>query len=134
MKLHVARLTDGQDLRQSIIAFAQSVGLKSGVIVSAVGSLQVAVVRMPGASPDKQDIRQYDGPFEIVSLTGTIAGDGGVHLHLSVSDTESQVAGGHLKDGSLVHTTVELAILEDETQTFTRAVDPTTGFDELNVA
>lgn len=129
MKLHATRLKEGQDLKQGIADFAHSKRVKS----DAVGSLSAASIRMAGAKPEHQDIRGYKGAFEIVSLTGTIASDGGIHLHISISDAEGKVVGGHMKEGRIVHTTVELAIADGEPINFTREYDDATGFDELMV-
>lgn len=132
MKLVAKRLTRGMDLKQEIEALVREQKLSSATIVSAVGSLTRVVVRMAGAQPDKQDIRTLDGEFEIVSLIGNL-GQGRTHLHISVSDPEGNVIGGHLKEGSIVHVTTELVLLCDESISFTEKPDPETGFGELNI-
>jgi hypothetical protein len=71
--------------------------------------------------------------LEIVSLSGTIASFGGSHLHLSVADSSGRVLGGHVKEGCIVHTTVELVIGVLEGYAFHREIDPDTGFPELVV-
>lgn len=88
MKLHATRLKEGQDLKRAISHFAGEKKMNAGVVVSAVGSLSHAVLRMPVTDPAHQDFHKYNEPLEIVSLIGTIASDGGLHLHLSVSDRE----------------------------------------------
>jgi len=133
MKLHATRLTEGEDLKESITQFVVSRGLSSAVIVSAVGSLSKAQIRMAGAKPGQQDIRQYEGTFEIISLIGTIDFRGSAHLHIAFSDDEGVMTGGHLKEGCIVHTTVELVVASDSELLFTRIHDKTTGFDELSV-
>ena len=132
MHLVAKRLTPGKDLKQTIIEFAAEKNIAAGAIISAVGSLSIANIRMAGAQPDKQDVRELAGPFEIVSLIGTVGIDG-EHLHISLSDKDGKVIGGHLKDGCLVETTVELVIAVDDRLEFRRDVDPTTGFKELSV-
>lgn len=127
----VTRLKEGEDLKKSICDFVAKKNLKSACIVSAVGSLSHANIRMAGASHDSQDMRSYSGSFEIVSLIGTISSDGKAHLHISISDSDGNVIGGHLKDGCIVHTTVELALISDDKLIFTRVIDINTGFDEL---
>jgi predicted DNA-binding protein with PD1-like motif len=118
MNLYATRVTEGEDLKEAIVKLARDKQLSSAVVVSAVGSLSVAKLRMAGAQPEKQDVREYTGSFEIVSLTGTIASIGGVHLHISVSDQEGNVVGGHLKEGCVVHTTVELVLAGDNSLKF----------------
>lgn len=68
---------------------------------------------------------------EIVSLVGTLS-DGG-HLHVSLSDAQGVVIGGHLLGDMVVFTTAEIVIGECEQVTFKRELDPRTGFGELTV-
>lgn len=120
----VKRLIPGQDLKSSLEDIRDKNGLKSGVIICMVGSLDHTVLRM--ADGNKKAI---NGPLEIVSAIGTIATNG-IHVHLAVSDSEGIVTGGHLMAGSTVHTTVELCILSSN-KTLKRLFDPETGYDEL---
>jgi len=46
------------------------------------------------------------GPFEITSLMGTLAAGG--HLHISLSDADGHVIGGHLVGDDVIHTTAEV--------------------------
>jgi uncharacterized protein len=130
MKLHTFRLQDGQDLKAEIEHYIAAHSIRVGFIVTCVGSLSQTVLRMAGAQPDKQDIRTIPGDVEIVSLVGTVSVDGS-HLHLSIADQESRVTGGHLKEGSTVHTAAEIILGEDEAAIHTRELDPQTGFKEL---
>jgi predicted DNA-binding protein with PD1-like motif len=75
---------------------------------------------------------EKEGPFEILSLTGTISNDG-VHLHCSLSDESGQVWGGHLCKGSLIHTTAEIVLGLLEDHRLSREFDPKTGYPELVV-
>ncbi len=84
---------------------------------------------MAGATNTDDGIVEFEGPLEIVSLMGIPQGS--MHMHISLSRRDGSVVGGHMKYGCIVETTVELVLLEDETQHFSREVDPTTGFDEL---
>jgi predicted DNA-binding protein with PD1-like motif len=43
------------------------------------------------------------------------------------------VIGGHLKEGSIVHTTVELVLAVDDSLRFSEENDPDTGFGELKI-
>ncbi len=122
----VKRLVPGQDLKQSLENIRDKHGLKSGVVLCLVGSLDEAVLRM--ADGNKKTI---NGPLEIVSATGTIATNG-IHLHLAVADSQGNVTGGHLMTGCPVHTTVEVCILCPE-MVFKRVSDSETGYRELEV-
>ena len=122
----VKRLVPGQDLKQSLENIRDKNGLKSGVVLCLVGSLDEAVLRM--ADGNKKTIK---GPLEIVSATGTIANNG-IHLHLAVADSQGNVMGGHLMTGCPVHTTVEICILCPD-MVFKRVLDSETGYRELEV-
>ena len=49
--------------------------------------------------------KTYEGHFEIVSLVGTIDPDGQHHLHISISDAEGDVFGGHVFAEHIIYTT-----------------------------
>ncbi len=132
MQTLVVRLKPGDDLKQSIQDIAKDNGVQAGFIITCVGGLKTVVIRMAEATPGKQDVRQYKGGFEIVSLVGTISPDG-VHLHISFSDVEGRVLGGHLKGGTIVDPTAELVIGIDDSKRLSRKIDEDTGFKELVV-
>lgn len=131
IKMFAFRLHEGECLKAAIQRAVVDHQFSAATVISAVGSLSEVTVRMAGAAPDRQDIRTYEGNFEIVSFIGNL-GQSRVHLHISFSDTEGKVTGGHLKDG-IVHTTVELVLAVDDAMTFSEEVDPQTGFGELKV-
>lgn len=133
MKIHVFRLKAAQDLKLEIEKFVQSKNIKAGLVLTCVGSLTKAKLRMPGATADSQDVKEFKGHFEIVSLVGTVSVNGS-HLHMSISDKEGQVSGGHLKDGCRVGTTIEMVIGEEKGMAFSRDLDPKTGFEELTIS
>lgn len=133
MKMFAFRIEPGQDLKLELERVIKDEDITSGFIATAVGSLHEVVIRMAGARPESQDIRNLSGHYEIVSLVGTLSQEG-AHVHVSVSDSEGRVIGGHLKEGSLVTTTAEIIIAYDDDVTFKRKLDPMTGFDELSVS
>ena len=124
----VERLKPGDELQSALKRIASEHKLKAGVVVSAVGSLKVASLRMAGAS----EPTMIEGPLEIVSVTGTIS-DTSMHVHLSASDSKGNTIGGHLMNGSKVYTTIELVILDLSDQwTFERKRDGETTYLELD--
>jgi len=129
MTVHVFRLRPGDDLLESIRAFAHARHLKAAVILSAVGSFTHTSIRyanQPGAA-------EQNGHFEIVSITGTVE-DGGEHLHLSVSDDKGVTTGGHLLPGCKIYTTAEVVLGELNGVRFARETDKEgSGWDELKV-
>lgn len=124
--MFVYRITPEKDLKDEINLFTQKNNIEAGIIICAVGSLSKAVLRM-----SDENIKEFKGPLEILSMQGTVSLDG-IHAHLSFSDEKGIVRGGHLKNGCKVHTTVELAILKYG-GTFKRKFDVNTGFKELYV-
>ena len=132
MKFITFRLKPGSDLKSGIETAVSKYSIRAGFIATCVGGLEQVTVRMAGATPDSQDIRTITGNFEIVSLVGTVSVNG-IHLHLSFSDKEGAVRGGHLKAGAIVSPTAEIIIGIVEDATFTREMDDETGFKELVV-
>ncbi|MBC7370059.1 MAG: DNA-binding protein [Bdellovibrionaceae bacterium] len=119
----------GDDLRLAMEAFIHDTAIAAGIVLTSVGSLRLAALRFSG----KSETTVLRGPFEIVSLSGTLSDKGGSHLHMSVSDETGRTIGGHVTEGSIVFTTVEIAIGELTQMQFEREVDTVTNFKELKV-
>lgn len=132
MRMVATRLREGQDLKETIEKLVRAMNLSAATVISGVGSLNTAVLRMAGAEAGKQDIRTLEGPFEIVSLAGNL-GSNRTHLHMAVSDRDGKVIGGHVKEGCVVHTTVELVLAVEDKLIFGEKADPETGFGELDI-
>lgn len=120
------RLRPGDDLRTKLTQFAAQRSLHAAHVITCVGSLKVVAIRFA----DQQSATVLEGPFEIVSLVGTLSTDG-PHLHLSVSDSSGRTFGGHLSEGSLVYTTAEVVIGDLVGARFARETDPATASKEL---
>lgn len=129
MKLYSVRLKPGQDLRKELLAFAKTNHIQAGSIGTCVGALKSVTLRMAGATPNKQDLRTFNQPYEIVSLVGTVTGKD-CHLHIALADKEGTVIGGHLKE-SVVDPTAEIVIADDESAVYIREIDNETKFEEL---
>ena len=132
MRAHAFRLTPGTDLRAELERLTQTHGLRAACILSGVGSLARAHLRMPGAAGDPEAFAIFAEPLEIVSLAGTLGPDG-LHVHISLSRADGACIGGHLVRGCIVHTTAEVVIGELPDVEFRRAPDPATGYAELSV-
>lgn len=128
MKTYAFRLHLGQDLREEIDKFVTEKNIMAGAILTCVGNLSKAVIRMADADITKT----REGTFEIVSLVGTVEA-GNSHLHISISDKDGNTFGGHLKKGSLVGVTAEIVMGELEGLKFKRELDEKTGYEELVV-
>jgi predicted DNA-binding protein with PD1-like motif len=128
MRVFAVRLKPNQDLRAEIERFAKENRISAGFIITAVGSLKATKIRLA----DKQDATTFTGKYEIVSLVGTISSDG-VHLHISVSDSEGKTFGGHLVEGCTIYTTAEIIIGTTDEIIFTRETDKETTYKELKI-
>ncbi|HSZ50630.1 MAG TPA: PPC domain-containing DNA-binding protein [Caulobacteraceae bacterium] len=132
MRVHAIRLTPGTDLKEALARLTKEHALRAGCILSCVGSLSRARLRMPGAFGEAEVFRSFDEPMEVVSLTGTLSLDG-LHLHISLARADGACVGGHLVGGCIVNTTAELVIGELDEVEFRRLPDPATGYRELSV-
>lgn len=131
MKYLAFRLEPGQLLKEEIESRTKNI--PAGVILSLVGGLDNAVLRMAGATPNDQIITDFPGPWEIVSGTGTVSSHG-CHIHMAVSNKTGTVVGGHLKNGCRVEFTAEIVIGILDEYEFTRVHNIATGFKELEIA
>ncbi len=127
MQIYAIRFNPGEDLKQRLDRLCWERSWRAACVLSCVGSLDVAKLRYAGHG----DITTIRGPLEIVNLTGTLASFGGSHLHLAVSDAKGHTLGGHLKEGSIIHTTAEIVIGVLDGLAFHREHDARTGFAEL---
>ena len=128
MRTYALRLRPGDDLRQQLTAFTKQHNIKAGAIVTCVGSLTTATLRLA----NQEGPTVYQGHFEIVSLVGTLSTNGS-HLHLSVADSTGRTLGGHLLDGNRIYTTAELVIGVLDELDFRRETDPVSTYQELSI-
>lgn len=143
MTAHCFRLHPGDKLMPSLKQAATIILSRSrceaAFIVTAVGSLQSATIRLANASRtdingDKtsgNDIVAYNQRFEVVSLVGTFSSDG-FHVHIALSDAQGKTVGGHLIDGT-IFTTCEIVLGTADNVQFSRIMDDSTGYNELEV-
>ena len=129
MKVVPLRLPPGADLRLALEAWMDAQQEQAGCVISAVGSLSLAQLRLAGAT----QATAIHGELEILSLSGTLSPDG-AHLHIAISGSSGAVIGGHLCAGSLVRTTTELVIGLLPEWRFRRELDPVTGYTELQIS
>lgn len=128
MKEIVVRLHKGDYLKESIKDICIKNNIKAGVVVSSVGSLDKARIRNALAT----EVKEFNEPLEIISLNGTVSIER-IHLHISVSNNDYNVYGGHLMEGSIVNTTVELVILNLDNYEFDKEYDENTLYNELKI-
>ena len=129
MKTYTFRLKPGQDLFDSVETFVADHNIEAGCILSSVGSLIYATLRLANRS----FYNEYEGHFEIVSMTGTVSTNGS-HIHVSISDGDGVTIGGHLVSGCKSYTTAEIVIAEFDDVIYKRELlENDSGYEELVV-
>jgi predicted DNA-binding protein with PD1-like motif len=100
----LVRLPRGSDLLQGLTQAAQKLGIDAGSVqaIGAVDELTVAFFE-----PEEKEYRplRFGDHFEITSSLGNVSlkdGQPFVHVHVTASDREGRVIGGHLLEGSRV--------------------------------
>lgn len=107
----LARLDKGEELLTQVKAIAAQEGIALAS-VQGLGAIDRFTVGVFHPADRSYQSNEFQGCFEIVSLTGTISTmDGAVycHLHLSAGDEEGRVFGGHLNQ-AFISATCELVI------------------------
>jgi predicted DNA-binding protein with PD1-like motif len=140
-KVVVIRLSPGTDILGGIQAVCKELHMKSGSIVSCIGSLQrasfmVAVPLENEIGAGYSDPVHVEGPLELLAGQGSIGRDkdGGIfiHLHAVVSDKGGMPHGGHLLKGlNPVLITAEITIVRAEEVKMQRSYDPEVKMDLL---
>jgi len=122
-----ARLFENEDLLEAISNTAKQKGIKAGFFIL-IGTLKEA--KFGFYRRGKYEPIQIDEPVEIVSCIGNISlkeeGELVVHAHISVSDENGIVTGGHLLPGCLVAATAELVLVESADVKLLRKFDKKT--------
>jgi predicted DNA-binding protein with PD1-like motif len=128
METHTFRLLPGQDLRDALDRFVAERQIQAGCVLCGVGSLTRAKLRLANDS----EHTQFEGPFEIVSITGTLSVHGS-HVHVSISAGDGRTLGGHLVTGCTIYTTAELVVGVIPGVIYRREYCQDSGYDELVV-
>lgn len=122
------RLSPQQDLKAELDALAQMQNLEAACVLTCVGSLTKAVLRLAG----QEEATVYEGKFEIVSLVGMLSWHGS-HCHMAIADSTGRTIGGHLMKGCSIYTTAEIVVGILPNLSFQREFDPATGYRELTI-
>ncbi len=126
MRVKPLRLFPGDDLRGALEAAVRDEGCSAAFVISGIGSLGGANIRLAGA----EQTLSLDGEFEILTLAGSVAANGS-HLHISLSDRQGRVLGGHVGPGCVIRTTAEILLALLPGWQFSREPDEVTGCAEL---
>ena len=117
------RLKPGTDVLLGLEEACKANGIKNGVILSAIGSLQDPHFCNPAELPTKAgygygETLHLTGPIELTSASGIIChddeGNTNLHVHMTVTDRHGNAHGGHLVEGTKVLLTVDVILAEIE--------------------
>ena len=128
MQIHPVRLSPGDDLRVAVEGLLGQQASHAAFVIQGIGSLSVAQLRFAGAETPTE----LRGDLEILTVAGSVSPDG-AHLHMSVSDAQGRVFGGHVARGCIVRTTAELLLVLLPGHRFSRELDSATGYAELQI-
>ena len=122
----VMRLQRGEEILPSVKRACQEYGVKNGVIISMIGSLDGAKFFDPVMNPNAKAGISYadpiylERPVQFLSAHGEIChnadGEIFVHIHASMADSQGNSYGGHLaEDGNKVMNTINtfIGVIDD---------------------
>lgn len=127
-RFYALRLLPGDEVLSQLRAFIQQNQLHAAWIAGCTGSMTDVALRYAG----REETAQLHGTYEVISLSGTLELTG-EHLHLSISDPQGAMLGGHMMPGCTVRTTLEIVIGELTALTFSRQPCAVSGYEELVV-
>ncbi|WP_312980690.1 DNA-binding protein [Atlantibacter sp.] len=127
-RFYALRLLPGDEVLSQLRAFIQHHQLHAAWIAGCTGSMTDVALRYAG----REETTQLRGTWEVISLSGTLELTG-EHLHLSISDPQGAMLGGHMMPGCTVRTTLEIIIGELTALTFSRQPCEISSYEELVV-
>ena len=123
----VVRMDRGEDIVEQVKVLAEREQIRLAS-VQALGAVNDFTVGVFNTETKVYGSNRFQGPYEIVSLTGTIDTMDGqfyTHLHMSAGNAQGQVFGGHL-NRAVVSATCEM-VVDVLDGTVDRQYDPVTG-------
>lgn len=108
---YLVRMDPGEEILEQVkkLALAEDIRLAT---VQALGAVREFTVGVFDTVSKTYHANEFSGPYEIVSLTGTIdtmEGQFYRHLHMSAGDGQGHVVGGHL-NRAVISATCEMAV------------------------
>lgn len=132
----VLKLTNDEDVFQSIKNAVKKHEIRSGIIITGIGMLKD--FELGYFDPGGYKTKFFTEPHELVSMMGSIAysKDEGAkflpHIHCSVADRKHHVFGGHLYKGR-VNVVNEITMLRLDELRLNRVKNEKTNLMELNI-
>ncbi len=107
----IVSLRRGDLLLESLTEVARVADIRSGVVMSGIGSLTKGRIHTVSSNdyPPTNDFIDLPGPLEVIQFGGIIA-DYQPHIHISLWDRERRFHGGHLEPGCEILTLSEISI------------------------
>ena len=108
---YVVRIDRGEEIVEKVKELALKEGIRLAN-VNALGAVDDFTVGVYNVDEKQYHANHFEGPFEIVSLTGsinTMNGEFYSHLHMSCGDGTGAVFGGHL-NRAVISATCEMFI------------------------
>jgi len=120
----IIALEPGELLLESIREAVRKCGVKSGAVVSGIGTLKTCRMHYINdvTFPPADTVFSLEKPLELLSINGLIA-DGEPHLHIVVSCGSDEVYAGHLEEASEVAYLAEIAVLAFNDLAMARRLD-----------
>lgn len=130
--LIIARFFPNENVFEQLKNLCQKHNLRTGVVVSGIG--QLGLVEL-GFFKEKGNYapEKLESPMEVLNISGIISknetSEFDFHLHISLSNENKNVFGGHFIDG-IVSVTLEVIILKTEIP-IKRKIEEETGLKGL---
>jgi predicted DNA-binding protein with PD1-like motif len=143
-RLVVARLLPKTDLLLGLAKICDENEVKTGCIVSMLGGLRKARFLHPIRDPvAKMGINygppvELEGPLEFAVGSGLLgslqSGQRFIHLHAVLADLDNRLYTGHLIEGNLVLTTMEVVVQETPDIDLIRSYDEETDLELFTIS
>ncbi len=130
---YLIRFERGEEVLGTLKEFCGAMGITFAA-VSAIGATENITIGLFDPVGKTYISNQFDGPFEILSLSGSVtsmAGEVYLHLHITVGDIQGNTRGGHL-NRAVVNPTCEM-ILQTGAAVVDRFFDEDTGLNLLKI-
>ncbi len=123
----LVRMDPGEEITAQLRAVCEKENVKLAA-VEALGAVNDFTVGLFDTVTKEFRANRFQGPHEIVSLTGTVTTKDGAfyqHLHMSAANAAGEVFGGHLT-AAVISATCEMVVrvLDGQVE---RALDPEIG-------
>lgn len=130
---YILRLDPGEEIIDSLKRFCSENKIESGRVMG-IGAIRQTRIGYINLESKDYIFREFIGDYELTSLMGNISivdGDVFIHLHITATNTDFNMIGGHL-DFAIVSATAEIFI-DVYNERFARIFDPDTGLRKLDL-